>query len=95
MRFLDAIRKNNQTRIESSRMIAKTFYGDDKGGEYKSRYIRLWSDEFVRSGELMPLRQGKHQKRKSLLDDAAIKQACRGYLLSRRIELIDAVSFAQ
>ena len=95
LRFLELVRQNPRSRIQSSRGIAKSVYGLDKGGEYKARCIRLWSDEFVQNGHLMPLRQGKHQKSSSLLDDADIKQSCLDYLRTRRVELIDAASFSQ
>ena len=95
LRFLESIRENPRTRVASSRIIAKTIYGVEKGGEYKARCIRIWSDEFVKSGLLMPLRQGRHQKSESLLDDADVKQVCLQYLRARRIELIDSASFAK
>ena len=95
LRFLESIQKNPRSRVESSRTIAKTVYGDNRGGEYRSRCIRLWSDEFVRTGILMPLRQGKHQKCESLIDDPDIKSACLQYLRSRPTEQVDAASFAK
>ena len=95
LRFLESIRECPRTRVASSQAIAKTVYGPDKGGEYKARCIRFWGDEFVRSGLLMPLRQGKHQKSGSLLDDPDVKQVCLEYLRAQRAELIDGASFSQ
>jgi hypothetical protein len=67
LRFLESIKKNPRSRVESSREIAKAVYGLEKGGEYKSWCIRMWSNEIMQNRLLMPLRQGKHQKAESYL----------------------------
>lgn len=95
LRFLELIQQHPRSRVESSREIAATVYGRATGGEYKARCIRMWSDEFLHSRILMPLRQGKHQKSSSLLDDPDIKQACLQFLRTRRVELIDGASFSE
>ena len=43
----------------------------------------------------MPLRQGKHQKCESLIEDPNIKCACLQYILSCPTEQVDAASFAK
>ncbi|CAG8607515.1 15286_t:CDS:2 [Gigaspora rosea] len=38
-------------------------------GNYMSRYIRTWSDLYIKSGKLLSYHQRKHKKSISLFDD--------------------------
>lgn len=95
LRYLEKLKQNPRSRIKSSIEVAAiVFDKDDTRRSYKSNSIVAWSDEFVRSHELMTLRQGKHQKTESLIDDNDVRFACLSYLRSVRPETITGHSFA-
>ena len=73
LRFLEAVLEKPRSRIRASTEIAKQIFS---GGASRARSIRNWSDEYVRTQKMMLLRQGKHQKTESIIDDADIRFPC-------------------
>jgi hypothetical protein len=55
----------------------------------------MWSDDFVKTGTVMPYRQGKHQKTDSLINDPDVRQALLTILRSQCAEIIDSRSFSK
>lgn len=95
LRYLEKIEQNPRSRIKSSIEVAAIVFSKDDGRRsHKSNSIIAWGDEFVRSHELMSLRQGKHQKKESLIDDSDIRFACLSYLRSVRPETITGHAFS-
>ena len=96
LNYLEKLQLNPRSRIKSSIEVAAIVFGKGDGKRsHKSNSIITWSDEFVRSHELMTLRQGKHQKIESLIDDSDVRFACLSYLRKARPETISGHSFAQ
>ena len=89
LRFLQKIQENPRSRVNSSKDIAEKIFG---GGDSRAKSIRNWSDEYVRSHQMMVLRQGKHQKTESLIDDSDIRFVLLAHLRSVRPETIDGES---
>jgi hypothetical protein len=95
LRFLQKIKECPRSRVQSSTEVAKAFFGNQKGSAYKAQCIRIWANEFVRTGSMMPYRQGVHQKKDSLIDDPDVRQALLSILRSHRPETIEARSFSK
>jgi hypothetical protein len=93
--FLQEIKENPRSCLQSSNEVAKLIFGKEKGSDYKARCLRIWSDDFIKTHKMSPYRQGKHQKTESLMDDSDIRQACLSYLRSQRTEIIDALTFSK
>jgi hypothetical protein len=91
LRFLQKIHENPRSRVSSSKDVAESIFG---GGESRARSIRNWSDEYVRTHQMMVLRQGKHQKTQSLIDDSDIRFVLLSHLRNVRPETIDGESLA-
>ena len=60
LRFLEKIQETPRSCVSASKNIAEKMFG---GGENRAKSIRNWSDEYVRTHQMMVLRQGKHQKK--------------------------------
>jgi hypothetical protein len=95
LRFLQKTQEDPRSRMSSSKQIAESIFGPEKGTDYKARCIRIWSEEFVKTLTLAPYKQGKHQKSESLIDDPDIRGALISILRSKRAELIEARSFSR
>ena len=95
LRYLQQMKESPRSKVSTSLSVARMIFGPDKGTDYRAKSIREWSDEFVRSGSMMVLRQGKHRKTRSLIDDNDIRFACLAYLRNERAELIDGETFAR
>ena len=95
LRFLQKIKACPRSKVKSSKEVAEAFFGNQNGSAYKAHCIRIWANEFVKTGAMMPYRQGKHQKTESLIDDPDIRKALLIILRSVRSESIDALSFSK
>jgi hypothetical protein len=91
LRFLETIKENPLSRIRSSKDVAVQIFGR---GDSRAKRIRNWSDEYVRTHQMMVLRQGKHQKTESFIDDSDIRSPLLAFLRSVRPEIIDGESLA-
>ena len=91
LRFLKKVHNNPRSRVKSSKDVAEQSFG---GGEHRAKSIRNWSDEYVRTHQMMVLRQGKHQKTESLIDDSDIGFVLLAHLRTVRPETIDDESLA-
>ncbi len=93
-RFLESIDRSPRSRVSSSQSIAAILFGV-RGDSYRARSIRDWSDYYVDHHVLPSLRQGKHQKTKSLIDDEDIRAACLRFLRSKRNDSISKGMFSK
>ena len=91
LRFLQKIQETPRYRVSSSKDVTEAIFG---GGESRERSIRNWSDEYVRTRQMMVLRQGKHQKTPSLIDDADIRFSLFFHLRNVTPETIESESLA-
>ncbi|CAG8486586.1 8750_t:CDS:2 [Dentiscutata erythropus] len=77
MRLDDINKQYGQGKMNASIQIAKMIWNK---GDYMSRCIRKWGDLYIKSGELLSYRQGKHKKSISLLDDDNFLEGCQEWL---------------
>lgn len=91
-RFLQAITINPRSRVASSQDVAFLIF-EAQGSSYRARSIRDWADFFVLNGILPELRQGKHQKTKTLIDDEDVIAACMRCMRSTPADRRDALTF--
>jgi hypothetical protein len=91
LRFLEKIKENPRSRIRSSKDVTEQIFGKD---ESRAKNIWNWSDEYARTRQMMVLRQGKHQKTESLIDDSDIRFALLAFLRTVRPKIIDGESLA-
>lgn len=75
--------KAGKPKMEASIEVARDFW--DKG-DYQSRCIREWADEFLFVGELCKHMQGAHKKGESLLDDEDFSLKCQKWLRENKAE---------
>ena len=70
---------DGEGKMEASADIARMLYGTS-GECYKARSIRYWAEEYLKTGELVTYKQGKHAKVYSIITDENIKQQFRNHL---------------
>lgn len=95
LRFLLTIKEIPRSRVKSSKEVAEMIFGKEKGSVYKAQCIRIWANEFIKTGTMIPYHQGQHQKSESLIDDPDIRQALLSILRSQPAETIEARSFSK
>src|SRR5262249_15903567 len=91
-RLLESMRESERSKVASSEAIASVIFGKN-GASYRSRAIRDWSDYFVKHEHLPELRQGKHLKTKTLIDDEDVQAACRAFIRQLPADKRDANAF--
>jgi hypothetical protein len=64
---------DGQGKMDASNNIAQTLWNK---GDYMACCIRKWGTHFIKTGELLAYRQGKHSKLTSLLNDEDFKEEC-------------------
>ena len=89
-RYLECLIEGN-TKIESSMNVARYHFG---AGEYKAKCLRLWTNEFVKSGTLHKS-QGKHRKVIPLIEDGDLRQKCLTFLRCQKVEQLNASVFVK
>ena len=57
---------DGEGKMEASADIARMLYGTS-GECYKARSIRYWAEEYLKTGELVTYKQGKHAKVYSII----------------------------
>ena len=67
-------RVDGDGKMEASADIARALYGTSGAECYKARSIRYWAEEYLKTGELVTYKQGKHAKVYSIITDENIKQ---------------------
>src|SRR3989440_2823372 len=70
-------------KMDASNQIAQAVWNK---GDYTARCIRKWGDHFIKTGELLIHRQGKHTKLESLLSDEDFKEECQVWLRQEKPE---------
>ena len=70
-------------KMDASNQIAQTMWNK---GDYVARCIRKWRAYFIKTGELLVYRQGKHAKLESLLNDENFKEDCQAWLRQQNPE---------
>ena len=70
-------------KMDASNQIAQTVWNK---GDYIARCIRKWGDHFIKTGEILVHRQGKHTKLESLLNDEDFKEECQAWLRQQKPE---------
>ncbi len=73
-------RVDGEGKMEASADIARALYGTNGTECYKARSIRYWAEEYLKTGELVTYKQGKHAKVYSIITDENIKQQFRIHL---------------
>ena len=69
--------------MNASNQIAQTVWNK---GDYIARCIRKWGNHFIKMGEILVHRQGKHMKLESLLNDEDFKEECQAWLRQQKPE---------
>ena len=64
---------DGQGKMNASNSIAQIIWNK---GNYMASCIRKWGTHFIRMGELLVYRQGKHTKLESLVNDEDFKEEC-------------------
>ena len=80
--YLVEHKNDKKQKIAESIRIAKAVLGTET--EYLGRAIRTWSKLYILSGKVAAHQQGKHSKRKNLLDSEDLKLAITTYIKSLR-----------
>jgi hypothetical protein len=73
-------RVDGDGKMEASADIARMLYGTNGSECYKARSIRYWAEEYLKTGELVTYKQGKHAKVYSIITDENIKHQFRVHL---------------
>jgi hypothetical protein len=73
-------RVDGEGKMEASADIARMLYGTSGTECYKARSIRYWAEEYLKTGELVTYKQGKHAKVYSIITDENIKHQFRIHL---------------
>ena len=68
---------DGQGKMNASNNIMQTVWNK---GSYMACCIRKWGTHFIKTGELLAYRQGKHSKLESLLNDEDFKEECQIWL---------------
>ena len=74
---------DGEGKIDASNQIAQTTWNK---GNYVAKCIRRWGSHFVKTGELLVHRQGKHTKLESLVDDEDFSEDCKAWLRQQKPE---------
>ena len=79
LRFFMLLQTGTCTQVRASLAISQIIFG---AGPYRASVIRMWAKCFRNTNQLPISRQGKHQKRRSLIEDEDVRKACVAYLRS-------------
>lgn len=95
-RFLELI-KSGEPKVESSLKVATVLFSSkpNRSMVHRARTIRNWAQFYIATNELPSLKQGRHQKTRTLIDDEDVQNACRTWLRSQTPDSICARLFAR
>jgi len=62
-----------ETKLDASTTVASVLYGKSKRTSYKATSVRTWAAVYLKTGEIIPFKQGKHVKTKTIISDEAVQ----------------------
>ena len=95
-RYLELI-KSGKPKVESSLQVASVLFSTrpNRSMVHRARKIRNWAQFYIATNELPSLKQGRHQKTSTLIDDENVQNACKTWLRSQPPDSLCARSFSR